>query len=213
MPNQPSLTVRAFAVLLESPLYEYERVLLDQKYPKREPTSYRIPYYSPAMAGIRRYFRSNRQFSAVQQAIADIAASSMKPAHRIDNNVRALRSFAQYRAHRRRGLTVQPIDRLETNMQGVNLRFTPDLPATEGQDQRFVIYNFRSAPIPDEVARATLELAHWVLERNGIVVPARALEYVDLFVRRTYRTQHVRNVTIRRARQCARVVAQMWPTL
>jgi hypothetical protein len=213
MPNQPSLTVRAFAVLLESPLYEYERVLLDQKYPQREPTSYRIPYYSPALAGIRRYFRSNRQLSVVQQAIADIAVSGMKPAHRINNNVRALRSFAQYKAHRRRSLAVLPIDRLETNMQGVSLRFTPDLPATEGQDQRFVIYNCRNAPIPDEVARATLELAHWVLQKNGIIVPPRTLEYVDLFVRRTHRAQNVRNMTIRRARQCARVVAQMWPTL
>lgn len=213
MPNQPSLTVRAFARLLESPLHEYEQLLLEQKYPRRKPTSYRIPYYSSALAAIRRYFRSNRQSAVIQQAIVDIQASGMKPAHRVQNNVRALRSFAQYRAHRRRNLTIQALDSTEANMQGVALRFTPDLPATEGGDQVFLIYNCRNASVLDQVARATLELAHWVLQRNGIAVPASTLGYVDLSARKTHRIQRVRDRTIRRARQCARVVAQMWPTL
>jgi len=213
MPNQPSLTVRAFGRLLESPLHEYEQLLLEQKYPRRKPTSYRIPYYSSALAAIRRYFRSNRQLAVLQQDIANIQASGMRPRHRVENNVRALRAFAQYGVHRRRKLAVQPVGVTDSTMQGVNLRFAPDLPATEGGNQMFILYNCRNAPVPTDVAKATLELAHWVLQKNGILVPTNALGYVDLFERKTHRIQQVRNRTIQRARQCARVVAQMWPTL
>lgn len=213
MPSPASLTVRAFGILLESPLHEYERILLDQKYPKREPTSYRVHYYSSALSAIRHYFQANRQLSVIQQAIVDIQASGMKPAHKVDHNIRTLRSFTRYAGHRNRNLTVQPTVRTNASMQGVILRFSPDLSTIEGGDDSFIVYNFRDAPMPDQFARAILELGHWVLQKSGIQVPAKHLTYVDLFVRKTHRFQLVRKKTIQRAQKCARVVAQMWPTL
>lgn len=95
----------------------------------------------------------------------------------------------------------------------MTLRFTADLPGEEDEDEVYLLYNFRNAPVEKAVARATLELAHWVLQRNGIIAPLGFLEYVDLFTRKTYKFLKVRDLTIRRARGNARVVVQRWPTL
>lgn len=78
MPDQPSITVRALAELLEAPLYEYDRILLDQKYPNRGGASYKVPYYSSARGGIRRYFKQGRPDSVIQQAISNIKSSTSK---------------------------------------------------------------------------------------------------------------------------------------
>lgn len=213
MPDQPSITVRAMAELLEAPLYEYDRILLDQKYPKRGAASYKVPYYSAALGGIRRYFRQGRPDAVIQQAISDIKASRTKQKHRIENNVRVLQSFGKYKAHKRRGITPVGRESIEADFSGITLRFSADLPGEADEEEIYVLYNFRNAPVEKAVARATLELAHWVLQRNGIVVPVGHLEYVDLFTRKTHMISRVRDVTIRHARGNARVVVQRWPTL
>ena len=49
----PRITVRAFAELLNLPAYEQVRILHDQKYPRRQPQVFRVPFYQPALHGIR----------------------------------------------------------------------------------------------------------------------------------------------------------------
>ncbi len=105
---QPSITVRAMAELLEAPLYEYDRILLEQKYPNRGPASYKVPYYTHALGAIRRYFKHGRSDDIIRDAISDIKTSGIKQKHRIANNVRALESFSKYRAHKSRRVTPFP---------------------------------------------------------------------------------------------------------
>lgn len=102
---QPSLTVRALAELLEAPLYEYDRILLEQKYSDQGPATYKIPYYTSALAAIRRYFKQGRSDDIITNAISDIETHVGKQKHRIENNVRALESFRKYRTHRSRRIS------------------------------------------------------------------------------------------------------------
>lgn len=208
----PTLTVRAFAEMLELPLYEQLRILLEQKYPDKGPALFRVPYYRPAMTAIRRFYSSGRQMQEIHDTITAIRNSTM-PASRIENNVRVIRSFERSQQPRRQLQTGQG-QTMTSALSGVELKFTPDLSATEGQQQKYLLYNSRQAPITPELAKTTLELVHWVLIRNGINVPLSALEYVDLAHRgRVLRIQRVRPRTVKRAQQNARAIAHLWQTI
>ena len=43
----PRISVRSFAEMLSLPAYEQLRVLYEQKYPKKEPQTFKIPYTNP----------------------------------------------------------------------------------------------------------------------------------------------------------------------
>jgi hypothetical protein len=58
-----------------------------------------------------------------------------------------------------------------------------------------------------------LELSHWLLKQNGIVVPIRRLQYVDLSGSKVYSTSRSRPSTISRARKTAAIINTIWPTL
>jgi hypothetical protein len=210
---QPSITVRAMAELLEAPLYTYDLILSEQKHPKGGAATYKVPYYASALAAIRRYFKQGRSGAVIQQAIADIKASGMKQQHRIDNNVRALESFSKYKKHKRREIIPAGRETIEADFSGVMLRFSADLAGTENGEDVFILYNPRNDPVEPPIAQATLELAHWVLQRNSIAVPMGRLAYVDLFTRETHKFAKVRPVTIQHARGNAKVVVQRWPML
>jgi hypothetical protein len=104
----------------------------------------------------------------IHDAITTIRNSTM-PTARIDNNVRVIRSFERSRQPRRQ-LNTGQTQTMTSTLSGVELRFTPDLSATEGQQQKHLLYNSRQAPITPEVAKTTLEIVHWLLLRNGINV-------------------------------------------
>ena len=211
MIQSPSLTVRAFAELLEAPLYEYDEKLILQKYPNRAPAIYRIPYYREALNAIKAFFKSNRNDAVFQQAIVGIQGSTMPP-EKIAHNVRVIEAFRRS-AQRRRNLTVLPKRTMDASLSGVELKFTPDLSATERQTLKHVFYNFRKAAIPANVARATLELGHWVLTQNGVSVAPSDVEFVDLFAKKVHRINRVRPQTMNRAHRNARMVVQLWATL
>ena len=134
----PTLTARAFAEMLELPLYEQLRILLEQKYPDKGPAIFRVPYYRPAMTAIRRFYSSGRQMQVIIDAVAAVRNSTM-PASRIDNNVRVIRSFERSRQPRRQLHTGQA-QTVTSILSGVELRFTPDLSATEGQQPKHLLY-------------------------------------------------------------------------
>lgn len=213
---RPSLTVRAFAELIELPVYEHERILRQQKRPGVPPASYRIPYYRSALAAIRDFYRAGGDASVLDQAVADLQAESVgaKPEKvtRLQNNIRVLQSFARSR-QRLRKFTVMPLGRWQASIAGVDLRMTPDLSATEGQLRKYVLYNCRDVQIEPNYARTTLELSHWVLSKAGVSVPLRALEYVDLVNRKVYVTDRARSRALPRAQATAHSIAQIWASI
>jgi hypothetical protein len=208
----PVLTVRAFAEMLELPLYQQVRILTEQKYPRQAPASYRVPYYRPALQAIRNFYNSARQTQVILDAIASIQASGMPPA-RIENNVRVLTDLQRTRQMRRH-LTPRPTRRIRSDFTGVELKLTPDLVGAEGQAEKTIFYNFRQAKLTSSVARVTLELAAWVLRHVGSAVELGSLEYVDLADRGKVRQiSGIRSLTIRRAQQNARAIRQIWDGL
>jgi hypothetical protein len=208
----PVLTVRAFAEMLELPLYEQVRILEGQKYPRQAPASYRVPYYRPALQAIRDFYTSGGQAQVLLDAIVNLRASGLPPS-RIENNVRVITDFQRTRQARRQ-LMPRPGRRIRTDFSGVELKLTPDFVGAEGQAQKIIFYNFRQARLTSNVARATLELAAWALRHAGGDADPANLECIDLADRgRVHRIRQIRPQTIRRAQQNARAIRQIWDGL
>ncbi len=75
MIEHPSLTVRALAAPLVMSAHVYYAVLAEQEYPRGEPQVYKVPYYRPALAAMKRFYRWGRQGAVLDQAISEIEAS------------------------------------------------------------------------------------------------------------------------------------------
>lgn len=205
----PALTVRAFAEMLELPMYQQLRILTEQKYPRRHPTPYRIPFYQPAIAAIRDFHASGGQRRVLHQAMNSIQGSTMVDAKK-RNNTRVIRSF-QRCGQIRRQLVIQPRRRTAVMFHGISLKYIPDLAGTERGRDKHIFYNVRQASVTPGIARTTLELAHWVLSSSGLHVPLSDIEFVDLADRgRVHRINRVRQQTIRRSTQNARAIVHLW---
>ena len=208
--QQPALTVRAFAELMRLPAYEQLRILAEQKHPSQQPQVFRTPFYLPALAGIRSYYRSGNDPRALEAA--RIKASEARLRARRDSNLRVIAQFARGEQARRVLLPV-PGPRASHHLGGVELRLQFDISAREDDTSRHIFYNCRAVPIDGEVARTTLELAHWVLEETGVDAPLNSLEYVDLTGGRVYRTRSRRPRSIQIARRNAAVIETLWPSV
>lgn len=206
----PVLTVRAFAEMLELPMYAQLRILEEQKNPTKAPASFRVPYYGPALVAIRKFYLSGRQAQVLHDAVAKLQGSSM-PQSRIRNNVRVIRAFQKSKQARRQ-LSIKPGTRLRHGFSGVELKYTPDLAAAEGQTEKLILYNLRQAPLTARIAATTLELVGWICVQSGTPVDLADLEIIDLAVRggRVYRIRRIRKQTVRRAQQNARAIVQIW---
>ena len=96
----------------------------------------------------------------------------------------------------------------------VEISLSLDLLAHEGGVPRYIYYNLRAAPADPDTARATLDIAHWILAHSGFQVPIRQLEYVDFANgNKAYRSQQRRARTIAKLKANAKLIEVVWPTL
>jgi hypothetical protein len=207
----PRLTVRAFAELLALPAYAQLRILQEQKYPRNEPQTFKLPYYAPALTAIREYYRADNDARALATARQDIA--SIKLASKRDNNLRVLHQFEGSKEAVRQLKPHSLFTKTATIGNTVlSLRF--DLVASEAGKPRLVFYNCRQSAMDGEIARITLELAHWVLEQQGGTADLKRLQLVDLpSTARAHSYATRRPTTMRKAQQTARVIEALWDTI
>lgn len=206
-----SLSVRAFAELLHLPAYEQLRILYEQKYPKQQPQVFKVPYYLVALSGIRQYYRLRNDRHALAEARTRATGLALKP--RQSSNLRVISAF-EASSQARRALRPNPLEALRAQpYAGVELKLQFDLQAEEQGRPVRIFYNPRGAPIEPDVARNTLQIAHWVLDENEMGLPFRSLEYVDLVGNRVYAISRQSQRTIRLMRSNARIIATLWPTL
>ena len=213
-PAVPSLTVRAFAELMNMSLYQLRAYLVDYKYPKKGQAPFRIPYYRSALGAIRSYYRSGNQAQALAHAIARISSSKLTPVCKA-HNIRVVRAF-QASSQARRRLVPQVLAPMSATFHGLTLRHSPELYATLGAQAKdvHILYNFRDQPITRDITVVTLELLHWLLGNTGHQLGSASLEFVDLTSRsRIYRLGNVRPRTLHRARVTAQGIVHLWPTI
>lgn len=193
------------------PLYEQLRILAEQKYPQQIPAVFRVPFYGPALRAIREYYRSGNDAGVIDGAAQELENSGYVR-QKIDHNVAVLEQFRQGKQAERE-LTPVGGSKFVTVLSGLDVRFTPDLMAKAGDKTRFILYNFRAAEPPKEIIRTILELAHVVLGGNDVECEPGDLEFVSVRADRSHRISAVRSRTVARARQNAKAILQLWPTV
>lgn len=206
----PRLTARAMAELLKLSMYEQVRILHEQKYPKQQPQKFRIPFYSPALSGIRAYYHGNNDpnaISHVRQVISNLRLDSRRI-----NNHRVLDSFEGSRQYNRK-LLPRNNPSIVASVSQLELRLSLDLRAEENENDRFIYYNCRAAALDENIARSTIEIAHWILEENGLLVPIKAIEFVDLYSNQIHKASRRRPSTIKAVKENARIIRALWPTI
>lgn len=205
--SAPRLTVRSAAEMLYLPAHLQERIIHDQKYPKKEPQRFKTPYYQPVINGIRRYYRSGNDLSVLASIRNDLA--NIHDQARRENNERALASFENSSMVRRR-LEPQPNARYSARIGSVELKLSADLQAIERSDLKFMYFNCRNVAVSEQVSNAILEIGYWVLRENGLDVSIDQLEFVDLFDRRITRRSKVRKKTLTTLRDNSRIIEILW---
>jgi hypothetical protein len=165
----PHLTVKAAAELLQMPAYEQMRILIEQKHPKSGSQVFRTPFYSPALNGIREYYRSGNDRLALQQAKSKLKTIKL-PAKRT-NNERVLTSFEGGQQAKR---AMNPVSRIKvvSRIGSVDFKLSLDLLAHENGKARYIYYNLRNSAADSEIAKSTIDIAHWVLTSEGSLCPS-----------------------------------------
>lgn len=206
----PSLTIRSFAELLNLPAHVQARLLTEQKYPKQGPPAFKTPYYQKASLGIRAYYKAGNDLAQI--TIAKAGIEGLKQDAKRDNNLRVLGSFVAS-GLAKRALQVGKATHLSMQWQDVQLRFSPDLHGNENGAERLMLLNYRAQPLDPDLARTTLELAHWALEYAGSPKTFKQLEYVDLFTNQSFTISKRRTTTVSAAEQNLKIIQAIWPTL
>jgi hypothetical protein len=83
----------------------------------------------------------------------------------------------------------------------------------EGGRRRYLVYNFRSAEPMPEVARTIVEVAYYVVAEKGVECSLNDFEFVSVRADRSVRVSKVRTATLTRARQSAKAMLRVWPTI
>lgn len=206
----PSLTVRAFAEMLDLPAHAQARILTEQKYPKQGPQAFKTPYYQQALAGIRAYYKAGNDDAKLAAAAARIEGFTQEAKR--DNNLRILGCFRHSELFARK-LKIDPTKHLTFSAQGVDLRFSPDISYQDEGSERILLLHYRAQPLDAELARRTLELAYWALQGAKTPIEAKRLEYFDLFAVKSYSISKPRTGTIKAAEQSLKIIQALWPSL
>lgn len=207
----PDVTVKAFSELIHTPLYGQLRILNEQKYPRQAPGVFKIQYYRPALAAIRRYYRHGNNLAYLPLA-AHLITGVGSLDHQRDNNFRAINAF-RAGSHRNRQLSIQDSPTWELTVSNVTVRCTPDLFVTENDNQGIILFDCREQPPETEIIRTTVELFHRTLGQNGIEMPMRRVEYIHLVSDTLHRWNSPRQTTINRAHLTAAAIQTLWDSI
>lgn len=206
--TKPRLSARSAAKFVRLPAVEQMRLLHDQKYPKQTPQVFKQPYYAPPIKGIRDFLE--RGLPGLVDARAKIQGLAVKS--RREHCDRVLTRFVESE-HAHRGLKPLPMLRYYANMSELELRLSPDLCAMDGKNERIIYLNANASEQDPEAAKMTLEIAHWVLEQNGLKIEPRQIEFIDLFSGKLFAIKKRRDRTIKLLEENAKLIESLWPSI
>lgn len=209
----PELTIKALAEFALKPVSDQMRILAEQKRPAAGAAPFKMHYYQATRMAIRQFYKSGNNRTVLQNAIKKIRAGGGQD-HKKNHNERAVRSFSGETEYTDRALQVARAHTAKTSHAGVDLRFHPDILATEGTKTKFILVNYTQAPIDEELARITLELMYWMLRKSGEKLAIRDCEIFDLASKKTIvESRKPRKGTLKNAENNLRVIAHLWPII
>ena len=145
--------------MLPMPACEQARILKEQKHPKQRAAPFRRPYYMPALATIRDFYRSGGSPNVLVERTRTLRASRVQR-HRKDHNLRVITQFS---SSDQAGRSLAPVSgplSISRKIGEMALRLRFDLVGEEQGEQRYIFYHFSRDELDEGVARNALEIAH-----------------------------------------------------
>jgi hypothetical protein len=125
------------------------------------------------------------------------------------NNLRALDSFTSAPVSKRK-LVPQPNTRHSAKIENVEIRLSPDLQALESEKLRVIYFNCRTVAVTPEIAESTVEIAHWVLEEDGVELDIAQIEFIDLVTGKIHRRKTRRPGTVSAIKNNGKIIETLW---
>lgn len=207
----PKLTVRSLAEMLQLPAYEQLRILHEQKYPKDGDSPFKIPYYSPALTTIRRFYRGSNDPLIITDGRIKIDQSVGLDVRR-RHNKRVIDSFQNGR-QATRALRLLPNRKFLTSYGQVQVRLHFDLSVNEAGIEKFIFYNFRNSPITPQMAKETIEVAAMVLRDVNVTFPTKNIEFIDLFSGQVFTAKQITKRTETNVQRNIQLIETMWRSI
>lgn len=210
VPSIPSISVKAYAELIHTPLYGQARILHDQKYPSQVPGKFKVQYYKPTLDAIRMFFRRGNNSSHFPSSATAVRGNKQDIK---TNNFRAMQAFLNSSQMARSFSVCQDVT-FKTTMSGVTVRVTPDLIVLDQQNVTKYLMLDCSATCPDqEFIDTVLDLSHHTLTQNGSTAKPRDIEYIHLESDHAFSRQTIRQRTLTRAVATAQLITSIWNTI
>jgi hypothetical protein len=204
----PRMSVKSAAKFFELKGVEQYKLLHDQKFPRQAPQVFKRPYYGPPMRGIRAHFEGNPAGILEARSRIESIANEIRRQH----CHRALDQFLESDLAKRH-LSLLSNKRYTHMLNSVEFRLSPELFAMEGDELRIIYLNVNAAKQDSEQAKKTLEIASWLLEREGVKIKPRQIEFFDLAAGVWHRISKPRAKTLKDLEENAKLMARMWPTI
>ena len=201
------LTVKSVADILIHPKSNVTAVLKEQKYPSADPQKFRTPYYQRAIAGIRQYYANGNDATVLIHWRNQLL--SIKNPTRRANNLRALDVFAASPLAKRK-LAPIPNKRYSAVASGVVISLSADMQATQSAQLQIVYFHCRAVPLDPVEADMIANVAHWVLQANGITVSPTQVEIMDLCVGQSLKASAWHASTGKAVTARAQTISQLW---
>ena len=206
----PSISVRAYAELIHTPLYGQLRILQEQKYPKQAPGIFKIQYYRPALLHITKFYRTGEPTNLPSNK-NDLMGVGENEA-RIDHNFRVISKFRQG-SQIDREFVLRPAPSFERTFGKMTIRATPDFVVDEDGTIKYLLYDMRSIEPDEEIIRTTVELFHYIASKNGVESPMSNVEYICVDCNKVFRWKNHRERTIKRARSTSSAIRALWDSI
>jgi hypothetical protein len=199
------------AEIMMLPGYKQMALLRRQKFPKAGRGKFIVPYYRPALAGIRAALSSANPAAAI--SLAESKAQGLGNASRRENVIRALESFRKSDQFGR-ALSIEKNKKTQIAVGSVELRASLDLFASDEKGRLIAIYyNWGSVGIDQEMAKRLLEIAHWIYAESGNQMSERQFELFDLATGTLHQIKKRRSSTIEQVKDTAKMIESVWDVL
>ena len=195
----PSLTVRSFAEMINLPMYAQYRILQEQKYPDEGASPFKIPYYKPSLDIMKDFYNSGNDEVVISNWLEN-RTQQIRPISRKENNIRVLKTFITSPISRRKlQIKNRKYSLSSYPKEEVELKLFFDIEAIEEGKSIYQFYNFRITAIEPKIAKDTIYIAYWIMQKNHIKCDIAQIEFIDL----------VSNIIYKVKRQSSRTIANM----
>lgn len=211
------ISVNGLARFMTSSEAARRRILRDFKFPFNKDGSKKpqIVRYSETRAAIRDYHESGNNAGTIVTAIENLIAKKQKnpdkDAARIDDNIRALKTYLEHFSNRK--FTVLETPKPKYVHGEVSVSAYPDLYVDEGGKKKLIKMDFSEKKPNGESVEILLKVMHEAASSENLPVHPADVIYLDITRKEQYTGKKLNKQLKKNIDAACETIADIWPKL